>query len=217
MLRLTELKLPLDHAEDALRAALLTRLGIGADELRRFFSVFAARSMRAKRTSIVLIYTLDVSVRDEKALLARLKGDRNVTVAPDTTYRFVAHAPPSSPTSARYRHRALWPARRPRARPDGLFGRSSSSAARWCVSAPQDTWGFLAQVGARSGIERAVRRRRCRHVFGRQAVQPDQGSALSRPQGADRVRQGGRAGGDPLCRQAAYRHLPACDHRRKFS
>ena len=33
MLRLTELKLPLDHAPDALRDAVLARLGIPADDL----------------------------------------------------------------------------------------------------------------------------------------------------------------------------------------
>jgi uncharacterized FAD-dependent dehydrogenase len=46
-----------------------------------------------KKSAIALIYTLDVAVRDEKALLRRLKGDRNVSVAPDMDYRFVTHAP----------------------------------------------------------------------------------------------------------------------------
>jgi uncharacterized FAD-dependent dehydrogenase len=96
MLRLTELKLPLDHAGDALRAALLRRLDISKDELVDF-SLFRRAVDARKRSAIVLIYTLDVAVRNEKALLERLKGDRNVTIAPDTSYRFVAHAPPSSP------------------------------------------------------------------------------------------------------------------------
>ena len=50
-------------------------------------------------------------------------------------------------------------------------------------------------------IQRAVRRGRRRHVLRRQALQPDQGPAFLRPQGADRVRQGRRAARDPL-RQA---------------
>ncbi len=33
MLRLTEIKLPLDHSENDLKAAILARLGIVADEL----------------------------------------------------------------------------------------------------------------------------------------------------------------------------------------
>src|ERR1700704_4451412 len=92
MLRLTELKLPLDHAEGQLRAALLLRLGIAAADLIGF-SVFRRAVDARKRSAIVLIYTLDVEVRDEKALLRRLKGDRNVSVAPDMDYRFVSRAP----------------------------------------------------------------------------------------------------------------------------
>jgi uncharacterized FAD-dependent dehydrogenase len=92
MLRLTELKLPLDHAEVELRAALLKRLGIAVDELVTFSVVRRAVDVR-KRSAIVLIYSLDVEVRDEKALSRRLKGDRNVSVAPDMDYRFVTHAP----------------------------------------------------------------------------------------------------------------------------
>ena len=34
MLRITELRLPLNHAEDALRMAVLARLGLAEDELR---------------------------------------------------------------------------------------------------------------------------------------------------------------------------------------
>ena len=96
MLRLTELKLPLDHAEGALQAALLKRLGIAASELVSF-SVFRRGVDARKKSAIALIYTLDVEVKNERALLRRLKGDRNVSPAPDMDYRFVTHAPPSSP------------------------------------------------------------------------------------------------------------------------
>jgi uncharacterized protein len=96
MLRLTELKLPLDHAEAELGAALLRRLGLAAPDLIGF-SVFRRAVDARKRSAIVLIYTLDVEVRDEKALLARLKGDRNISIAPDMDYRFVTHAPPLAP------------------------------------------------------------------------------------------------------------------------
>src|SRR5882672_1910389 len=92
MLRLTELKLPLDHAEAELGAALLRRLGLAAPDLIGF-SVFRRAVDARKRSAIVLIYTLDVEVRDEKALLARLKGDRNISIAPDMDYRFVTRAP----------------------------------------------------------------------------------------------------------------------------
>src|SRR3954453_12152513 len=92
MLRLTELKLPLDHAPDELGTAMLKRLGIAAADLVTF-TVFRRAVDARKRSAIVLIYTLDVAVRDEKALLRRLKGDRNVSPAPDMGYLFVTRAP----------------------------------------------------------------------------------------------------------------------------
>ena len=96
MLRLTELKLPLDHAEGAVEAALLKRLGVAPSELTGF-TVFRRGVDARKKSAIALIYTLDVEVKNETALLKRLKGDRNVSLAPDTRYRLVTRAPPSSP------------------------------------------------------------------------------------------------------------------------
>src|SRR6478609_10336205 len=92
MLRLTELKLPLDHDPGALRAAVLQRLGIEDSELAGF-AVFRRAVDARKKSAIALIYTIDVTVRNEPALLRRFKDDRHITAAPDTAYRFVACAP----------------------------------------------------------------------------------------------------------------------------
>ncbi|MBN8441536.1 MAG: NAD(P)/FAD-dependent oxidoreductase [Thauera sp.] len=91
-MRLTELKLPLDHTDAELNAAILKRLGITAGELVGY-TIFRRGYDARKRSSIVLTYTLDIEVRDESALLARLKGDRHVGPTPDTSYHFVAKAP----------------------------------------------------------------------------------------------------------------------------
>ncbi|KRE96591.1 hypothetical protein ASG87_16525 [Frateuria sp. Soil773] len=96
MLRLTDIKLPLDHAQDAIAAAIRAKLGIGAKAPIRY-SV-AKRSYDArKRGAIVLIYALDVDVADEEAVLRRHAGDAHVQPAPDTGYRFVAQAPRDLP------------------------------------------------------------------------------------------------------------------------
>ena len=95
MLRLTELKLPLDHPEGELQAALLNRLGITTAGLVGF-TVFRRAVDARKKSAIVFIYTLDIAVKNETALLQRLKGDRNVSLSPDTSYRFVTHAPPDA-------------------------------------------------------------------------------------------------------------------------
>ena len=92
MLRLTELKLPLDHAADALRPAICQRLGIADGELLDF-TIFKRSYDARKKSAIVLIYTLDFTVADEAALLARLADDRHVGPTPDTRYQFVAQAP----------------------------------------------------------------------------------------------------------------------------
>jgi uncharacterized FAD-dependent dehydrogenase len=92
MLRLTEIKLPLDHTDDALSTAICQRLGVAADELLSH-SVYRRSVDARKKTAITLIYALDVEVRDEAAVLARLHGERSVMPAPDTTYRFVTRAP----------------------------------------------------------------------------------------------------------------------------
>src|ERR1700749_2815209 len=97
MLRLTALKLPRGPRDGAIRAALLKRLRIPERDLVGF-SVFRRSTDARKKPAIVLTYTLDVEVADEARLLKRLAGDRNITRAPDMTYRFVARAPSQSAT-----------------------------------------------------------------------------------------------------------------------
>lgn len=92
MLRLTDLKLPLTHAPSDLQLAILTRLGISAEALLGY--TIARRGYDArKRSAIVFVYSLDVEVVDEAQLLQRFSDARDIKPTPDTTYRFVAHAP----------------------------------------------------------------------------------------------------------------------------
>ena len=92
MLRLTEIKLPLGHGEEALAAAIAKRLGIARGDLLDFTIVRRGHDAR-KKPAIRVIYTLDVAVKDEAALLARFAGDAHVRLAPDTEYKLVARAP----------------------------------------------------------------------------------------------------------------------------
>ena len=109
MLRLTDLKLPLDHPEAALREAICERLGIAADELAGY--AVAKRSYDARRRgAIVMIYSVDVDTPREADILQRLQLDpesaefardgdsgrgtlTKVGPTPDTSYKFVARAP----------------------------------------------------------------------------------------------------------------------------
>ena len=93
MLRIKELKLPLNHPEPALREAILGRLGVDSADLIDF-SVFKRSYDARKKSAIVLIYALDVQLRDEAAVLKRLSADPQIGPAPDTGYKFVTSAAP---------------------------------------------------------------------------------------------------------------------------
>ena len=95
MLRITELRLPLDHPADALRTAIVVRLAIAGSALRAF-SVFKRSYDARKKSAIVLTYTIDCELDDEAAVLARLQGQPHIRPTPDTSYHFIgrASAPP---------------------------------------------------------------------------------------------------------------------------
>jgi uncharacterized FAD-dependent dehydrogenase len=99
MLRLTDITLPLDHADTALDDAVRARLKLPAGAVRAL--TVAKRSYDArKRGHIVLTYSVDVDVADEAAVLARAAADHRpsrvkVTPTPDTTYRFIARPSPA--------------------------------------------------------------------------------------------------------------------------
>lgn len=100
MLRITELKLPLDHADDALPRAIAERLGIAPQALRQYNVHKRAYDARRK-SAIVLIYTIDAEVADEQAVLERHRGDPHIGVTPDMGYHFVANATMLPPGSER--------------------------------------------------------------------------------------------------------------------
>ncbi|WP_428684347.1 NAD(P)/FAD-dependent oxidoreductase [Sphingopyxis sp.] len=92
MLRLTELTLSLHHADEELPAAICKRLRISPRELIRYVVARRANDARDK-TNIKLIYSVDVNVKDEGAVLARFRKDRNVQQTPNTAYKFITQAP----------------------------------------------------------------------------------------------------------------------------
>ncbi|MGP1665990.1 MAG: NAD(P)/FAD-dependent oxidoreductase, partial [Rhodanobacter sp.] len=92
MLRLTDLKLPLDHDEAALSAAIRKRLHIAATDLTGFTVARRGHDAR-KRGAILLIYALDIDTPREAELLQRFADDAHVQPTPDTDYHFVAKPP----------------------------------------------------------------------------------------------------------------------------
>jgi len=92
MLRIQELKLPLDHAEPALRQAILRRLSI-ADQALVSYTTFKRAYDARKTSAIQLIYTIDCVVKDEASVLKRLAKDRQIGRTPDLDYRPPVKAP----------------------------------------------------------------------------------------------------------------------------
>ncbi|WP_135382421.1 NAD(P)/FAD-dependent oxidoreductase [Vibrio tasmaniensis] len=91
MIRLTEIKLPLDHEESAIQAAIEAKLGINSDQVLSF-NIFKRGYDARKKSKILLIYTLDVLVENEAELLEQFISDPHVKVTPDMEYKFVAKA-----------------------------------------------------------------------------------------------------------------------------
>lgn len=98
MLRLTEIKLPLEHAENALRDALLHTLLIKPADLASF-AVFK-RSFDARKAELMQVYIVDVELASaglEVALLAQHAGNPHILPTPDMSYHPVGQAPAGLP------------------------------------------------------------------------------------------------------------------------
>ncbi|MEL7072035.1 MAG: NAD(P)/FAD-dependent oxidoreductase [Cyanobacteria bacterium J06581_3] len=92
MLRLKEVKLPLNHTEADLKAAVLQKLKISEHELTSY-SVFKRSYDARKKNAISLVYALDVETPKQKLLLKQFKKNNRVSSTPNMDYRYVAKAP----------------------------------------------------------------------------------------------------------------------------
>ncbi len=91
MLRLTEIRLPIDHSEDDVTQAIAERLSIPASELV-CFTTFRRGVDARKKNAIQFVYTIDVTTTIDSVILQRLSDHPHVKRAPDMRYRFVAQA-----------------------------------------------------------------------------------------------------------------------------
>jgi len=92
MLRLTNVKLPLNHQPEELEQVILATLKITAEQLTSF-SIFKRGYDARKKSNIILMYTLDVDTTKNEQLIAEHSKDQNIKASPDTSYKFVGQAP----------------------------------------------------------------------------------------------------------------------------
>lgn len=91
MIRIDQLKLPIEHTDEDLAAAACARLGIGRRDLLRL--LVRKRSVDSrKRGQVLFIYSVDCEVRGEDAVLSRA-ASREVSRAEVPRYEFPARAP----------------------------------------------------------------------------------------------------------------------------
>ena len=98
MLRLSEIKLPLAHADDALHLAAQQALGIKPSDVAGL-QVFK-RSFDARKAEVLQTYIVDIELVDaalEAELLQRHVGNPRILATPDMIYRPVGIAPASLP------------------------------------------------------------------------------------------------------------------------
>ncbi|MDB5893160.1 MAG: FAD-dependent oxidoreductase [Rhodoferax sp.] len=97
MIRISELKLPLDHAVEALPELAARTLGVLPAQLQTFH--LFKRSFDARKAELLQVYIVDVALDPavEADLLARHAGHPHIRPAPDMAYRAPATAPASMP------------------------------------------------------------------------------------------------------------------------
>ncbi|GAA4352653.1 NAD(P)/FAD-dependent oxidoreductase [Variovorax defluvii] len=98
MIRVSELKLPLDHSPEALPALTASTLGVAPGEIASHHVY--KRSFDARKAELLTVYIVDVALADaqqEAAVLARHAGRPHVQPAPDMTYRPPVHAGEGAP------------------------------------------------------------------------------------------------------------------------
>ncbi|MDT0594367.1 NAD(P)/FAD-dependent oxidoreductase [Glaciecola petra] len=92
MLRLTDIKLPLDHDEFAIKKAILEKLEIDEEQFLSF-EIYKRGYDARNNKNILLIYSVDVEIKQQDALLSKFSNEPHVRLSPDMQYKFVTHAP----------------------------------------------------------------------------------------------------------------------------
>ncbi len=99
MIRLTELKLPLDHADTALAELIAQTLGLPPEHIEHVH--VHKRSFDARKHVLSLVYIVHVTLPEDlqAALLEKFKGHPHIGPAPDLNY----HPPVAAPAGFKRR------------------------------------------------------------------------------------------------------------------
>lgn len=95
MIQISQLYLPVDHAEGDLEAAVCERLRVRSDKIRSL--EIRQRAIDARRRRVRLSYTVWVEVEKETKVLTRAAKDTQIGLAPDDSYQELPASFPSAP------------------------------------------------------------------------------------------------------------------------
>ncbi|MEG6616316.1 NAD(P)/FAD-dependent oxidoreductase [Peptococcaceae bacterium 1198_IL3148] len=87
MLRISNIKLPIDHNENDISLQIIKKLHIKEQDLIKYH-IFKQSIDARKSEMIYFVYTIDVQVKNEEQIIKKVK-DKNVSVAPKLQYQHV--------------------------------------------------------------------------------------------------------------------------------
>lgn len=91
MIRISEIKIGLDHTSEELTSAVAEKINLKPSEILKI--VIFKRSYDARRSAMCLIYIVDVEIKNQDRILNKFKNDHNIKPTPDMNYRHVGYAP----------------------------------------------------------------------------------------------------------------------------
>lgn len=91
MIRISEIKLSLDHTPEQLTNAVAEKINVKPNDIKNL-TVFK-RSYDARRSAQCLIYIVDIEIDNADKILKKFSHDHNVRATPDMNYKYVGHAP----------------------------------------------------------------------------------------------------------------------------
>ena len=91
MIRISNIKLPLDHTQDELDELILSTLQITAEQVIST-TVFRRGIDARNKKNIFLLYTLDIETTVDSELLHKFEHLQTIKQSPDMAYKFVAKA-----------------------------------------------------------------------------------------------------------------------------
>jgi uncharacterized FAD-dependent dehydrogenase len=96
VIRLTDLRLPLEHSPEELTTAVLQRLKLNPADLLKLHIHKRSPDAR-KKSALQFVYSLDLELKNEADILKRFEGDPHIKPTPDMSYKLVAQAPANLP------------------------------------------------------------------------------------------------------------------------